>query len=148
MEGGCSALVVLLVDGDGGQAAPHSPFLIDDNLYSGSKVLLKEMGHGRAPNPSSNNSCRQARTRQGGRDGTTGERLVSKALPCAQRRLLAHAPSRLMEFQRGNLQPEFSDALNGTIKDWSSDCTYCHPHPRKTPPAREKERVSKFKECS
>lgn len=57
MKGGSSALVVLLVDGDGGQAATYGPFLIDDNLHSGSKVLLKEMGHSRAPDPSSNNSC-------------------------------------------------------------------------------------------
>lgn len=72
MEGGCSALVVLLVDGDGGQAATHSPFLIDDNLYSGSKVLLEEMGHGRAPNPSSDNSC--VGEPEQGREGETAQR--------------------------------------------------------------------------
>lgn len=60
VEGGCPALVVLLVDGDSGQAATHSPFLVDNNLCPGSKVLLKEMGHGGAPNPSSNNSSQDS----------------------------------------------------------------------------------------
>jgi hypothetical protein len=88
VKGGRPALVVLLVDGDGGQAATHSPFLIDDNLHSGSEVLLKEMGHSRAPDPSSDNSCQQVQTRQGRRDGTR-ERLVTFILPRAECRPLA-----------------------------------------------------------
>lgn len=101
MKGGSPALVVLLVDRDGGQAATYSPFLIDDNLHSGPKVLLKEMRHSRAPDPSSNNSCQQVQTRQGRREGTTRERLVTFTLPGAERRLQALALSRLVKFQRG-----------------------------------------------
>lgn len=111
MEGGCPALVVLLVDGDGGQAATHSPFLIDDNLHPGSKVLLKEMGHSRAPDPSSNNSCQQAQqTKQGRREGTMGERLVTHALPRAERGPLARArtyAAGLRNFKGGVHSPSF-----------------------------------------
>lgn len=102
MKGGSSTLVVLLVDGDGGQAATYGPFLIDDNLHSGSEVLLQEMGHSRAPDPSSNNSCQQVRPNKAGKERRhERERLVTFTLPSAERRLLALAFGGLMKFQRG-----------------------------------------------
>lgn len=106
MEGGCPALVVLLVDGDGGQAATHSPFLIDDNLHPGSKVLLKEMGHSRAPDPSSNNSCQQAQQTKQGRREAQWERdwLLMRYPGQSGGCWHVHVRGRLTEFQRGSSQ--------------------------------------------
>jgi hypothetical protein len=53
-------------------------------------VLLEEMGHGRAPNPSPNHGCQQAQ--EAGRD-STGEAVGYLY--------------RFMTFQRGILQYEF-----------------------------------------
>lgn len=60
VEGGGPALVVLLVDRDGGQTAAHRPLLEHIDLYSGAEVLLEEMGHGRAPDSGPNHGCQQA----------------------------------------------------------------------------------------
>lgn len=69
MEGGGSALVVLLVDRDGGQAATHRPLLKHVDLHPGAEVLLKEMSHSRAPDSSSNHGCRQAQEAGKEREG-------------------------------------------------------------------------------
>lgn len=66
VEGGGPALVVLLVDGDGGQAATHSPLLKYVDLYPGPEVLLEEMGYGGAPDSGPNHGCQQARAAERG----------------------------------------------------------------------------------
>lgn len=60
VEGGCPALIVLLVDRDGGQAATHRPLLKHVNLHPGAEMLLKEVRHGRASDSSSDHGCQQA----------------------------------------------------------------------------------------
>lgn len=68
VEGRGAALVVLLIDRDGGQAATHHPLLEHINLYLGAEVLLEEMGHGRASDSGPNHGCQQAREKGKERD--------------------------------------------------------------------------------
>lgn len=104
VEGGGPALIVLLVDRDGGQAAAHSPLLEHVDLYPGAEVLLEEMGHCRAPDSGPNHGCQQAREAKEGRErAQAGVRpqvppSPPPGFPCI---------SQFSTFQKGNLQASF-----------------------------------------
>lgn len=105
VEGGGPALIVLLVDRDGGQAATHRPLLKHVDLHPGAEMLLKEMRHGRAPDSSSNHGCQQARE-AGKERQNMGMRLQDTPSrppgPVIPRHL-----HRVRTPQKGNLQTSF-----------------------------------------
>lgn len=101
VEGGGPALIVLLVDRDGGQAATHCPLLKHVDLHPGAEMLLKEMGHGGAPDSSPDHGCQQARRQTEYECETAGHSFAASLARDSQ------ALAQAYQMQKGNLQTRF-----------------------------------------
>lgn len=66
VDGGSPALVLLLIDGDGGQPPAHARRFVHVQLHLRPEVLLQEIGDGRAAQPGAHHGCRRERG-EGGR---------------------------------------------------------------------------------